>query len=82
MDIRIILGMVKKGIAYFTNGDDYVGQWKNDAMNGSGIYYHCDIIEYYKGNMTNNKMNGKGIYYFNGKKITGKWSNNQLVSWK
>lgn len=73
-----------KGTAYYVNGDIYVGDWTEDAMSGEGTYYFGgkSTGEYYEGQWANNTMNGKGVYVTaNGKKISGKWKNNQHIGW-
>ena len=49
----------------------YEGEWKNDNMDGYGIYYFSDGRKYL-GEWKNNYMEGFGIYIWNnGKKYYG-----------
>ena len=56
------------GIYYFSNGDKYEGEWKNDKREGYGIYYYSDKDKY-EGEWKNDLKDGYGIYYYlNGNK--------------
>ncbi|MBL0287328.1 MAG: hypothetical protein IPQ19_07915 [Bacteroidetes bacterium] len=51
-----------KGIAIYTNGDKYDGDFVNGIREGDGIYYWKEG-EKYIGKYKNNKRNGYGKYY-------------------
>jgi hypothetical protein len=56
------------GYNYYGNGDEYIGQWKNDKKDGHGIYFFKEnegdeIKEIYVGEFKNNKKSGEGIYF-------------------
>ena len=73
-----------EGKAYFTNGDIYDGNWKEDKMNGLGVYYFGGFStgEKYDGYWVNNRMEGNGTYTTaQGYIITGIWENNKHKSW-
>ncbi|MBK6339620.1 MAG: hypothetical protein IPF63_08530 [Bacteroidetes bacterium] len=59
----------------FSNGDKYIGEWKNGKQNGNGkmAFENGDI---YIGEWKDGKYNGKGIItYFNGEKYEGEFLN-------
>ena len=45
----------------YSNGDKYVGEWKNDKRNGQGTYTHNDGRKYV-GEFKDGEMHGKGTY--------------------
>jgi serine/threonine protein kinase len=51
-----------KGIAIYTNGEEYEGDFVNGIREGDGIYYWKEG-EKYIGKYKNNKRNGYGKYY-------------------
>ncbi|VEV57270.1 conserved Plasmodium protein, unknown function [Plasmodium vinckei vinckei] len=69
----------------------YIGEWKNDTLNGIGTYfwfkkkYNNNIITHknanydkYLGYWKKGKKNGYGIFYYNcGNKYIGMWKNNK-----
>ena len=60
------------------NNQTYIGQWKNDKMEGEGVLYF-ENGEFYKGSIINGKKqsyNGE-YYYFNGNKYIGEWENDK-----
>ena len=62
----------KAVIGKYTN-NKYVGEWKNDNMNGLGKYEWADG-SYYEGSWKNDLPNGDGVYVFkNGEKFKGHW---------
>ena len=53
----------------------YIGQWKNDKINGMGEYTYTEEVIYF-GSWLNNKKSGFGhIFNPNGDTYTGHWSN-------
>lgn len=42
-----------------TNGDYYIGEWKNDKNDGIGIYVHSDKSRY-EGEWKEDYLHGKG----------------------
>jgi len=65
------------GTYYFSNGDKYDGEWKNDKRNGKGIYTHASG-NIYEGEFKDNKRNGKGTFtYPNGEKYVGEFKDNK-----
>lgn len=58
----------------YTN-NKYVGEWKNDMMDGFGKYEWADGC-YYEGAWKNDKQNGSGIFITKDRKvIEGYWVN-------
>ena len=53
-----------KGILYFPNDDYYVGDFKDDKMEGFGMYVQGQSKNYVIGQFSNNMINGLGIYHF------------------
>ena len=47
---------------YYNNGNLYVGDWKNNKVEGKGIYIYNNG-DIYEGEYINGKREGKGIYY-------------------
>jgi hypothetical protein len=50
-----------QGILTWSNGNRYVGQFKDNNKNGKGTYYFVSG-EKYTGEWMNDSMNGQGIY--------------------
>lgn len=69
------------GCILYPNNDCYNGSWKNDQMNGYGVYYFGgqSTGEYYGGFWENNMMNGEGTYVKDGQPIRAIWENNVLI---
>lgn len=72
------------GVLTFVGSDvqqdsgEYVGDWSNDKMHGSGTrrYPNGDV---YVGNYVEGKRQGEGRFYFaNGDLYFGEWENNQM----
>ena len=62
----------------FSNGSEYVGEVKNNKMNGKGILTGSDgtVME---GNWINNQMNGHGtLITSSGTKYIGEWRDNKM----
>ncbi len=49
------------GIYYFSNGNKYIGEFKNDKINGLGKM-EFQNKDKYEGTFKDGKMEGKGIY--------------------
>jgi hypothetical protein len=65
------------GIAMFSSGFRYEGNWKEGKKEGYGVYYYKNN-EKYEGDFLNGKREGKGTYYFsNGDKYMGEWKNDK-----
>jgi hypothetical protein len=65
------------GIAMFSSGFRYEGNWKEGKKEGYGVYYYKNN-EKYEGDFLNGKREGKGTYYFsNGDKYIGDWKNDK-----
>ena len=81
-DSKVNLKMIRKKDLeqkkYF-NGDNYIGEFKNDLSEGYGIYYFYNYRAIYEGEFKNNKKNGYGIeYYSDGSKYKGKFKNGKM----
>jgi hypothetical protein len=73
-----------KGIIYLSNGEVYVGEFKDDEINGNGKYTFANG-EVYVGEFKDDEINGNGKYTFangngkytfaNGDVYEGKWEN-------
>ena len=56
----------------------YEGDWKEEKMTGTGIYYYSNG-EIYEGDWLENKQHGKGVYKFtNGTCYIGEWANHRM----
>ena len=69
----------RQGIFYYTNGDYYIGGFKNGKKDGKGIEYYKNGNTKYEGNFSDDKYNdNKGkFYYENGEIFSGKFKNGQ-----
>lgn len=56
----------------------YEGEWKNDMMNGYGIYHYSNG-DVYEGDWVNNMQNGYGKYFFtDGNRYEGDWKDHKM----
>jgi len=63
----------RKGTVTSTDGDKYVGQFKNNQRNGKGTLTFANGDKYV-GQFKNNEYSGKGTYtYSNGEQYVGEW---------
>ena len=61
------------GTYTYTNGTEYVGEWKDDKPFRNGILTFTDGRKY-DGELKNNKFNGQGtLTYTTGDRYTGEW---------
>ena len=61
----------------FSNGNKYVGEWKNDSFDGKGKYTFSKGGEYV-GEFKNNNLNGQGtMSYLDGTKYVGEWKDDK-----
>lgn len=65
------------GEMIYTNGDTYLGYWKDDKHEGTGTYTYFNGDKYV-GNFNNNLKNGNGTFYYYKSKsrFQGVWENN------
>ena len=67
-----------KGTTKFSNGDRYIGEWKNNKMHGKGTYIFKSGSKYI-GQWKNDNHHGNGEYISaNGSIAKGTWKNHQL----
>ncbi len=52
-----------KGIFYFTNGDKYYGEWRNDSLDKTGVYNFVNGDKYV-GKWKNDQVVGEGIFHY------------------
>jgi hypothetical protein len=70
--------MQGQGIFYFVNGDQYVGDFKQDKMHGQGTFYYANM-EKYEGDLKNGNRHGQGTFFYdNGDKYLGEQKNNKF----
>ena len=63
----------------FSNGDRYVGEWKDNKMHGQGTCTYASGGKYI-GKWKDNKRHGQGTYTAaKGKVYEGLWGNNELI---
>jgi hypothetical protein len=62
------------------NGEKYVGEWRNDKLNGKGTYTWPDGAKYV-GQFRDDKRNGHGTFYAADGKVTqsGIWKDGALT---
>lgn len=66
-----------QGTMKWPNGDEYVGEWKNDKMDGQGTMTWANG-DLYEGAWKDDIMNGQGTYIWaNGDEYTGTWINGE-----
>lgn len=53
-----------QGTCFFSNGDKYVGEFRDDKLHGNGALY-LSSGDKYVGQFYNGSLNGKGTYSFN-----------------
>ena len=66
------------GTYMFSNGNKYIGDFKNSSFNGKGTYYYANSTKY-EGNFADNKRNGEGTFYYaNGSIYKGNWKDDNI----
>ena len=66
-----------RGTATCTNGDNYVGEFKDDKIHGQGTYTYANGDKYV-GEHKDNKKHGQGtLTYANGHKYVGEFKDNK-----
>ena len=65
-----------------SNGDRYLGEWKDDKYHGQGTYTFADESQWagdkYVGEFKDDKRNGQGTYTFaNGNKYVGEYKDDK-----
>ena len=72
-----------QGTYIWTNGDKYVGEWKDGKRNGQGTYTWGSGEwegEKYVGEFKDNKQNGDGVYFHAfGKVSQGLWKDGEFI---
>ncbi|CAN0479102.1 unnamed protein product [Ectocarpus sp. 12 AP-2014] len=48
----------------YPNGDEYTGEWKDNAMEGEGTYVYKATGDIYSGTWVANQKSGQGMYQF------------------
>ena len=67
-----------EGTYIYSNGDKYVGEYKEGKKNGQGTYYTADGGKYV-GEFKNDASNGQGTFYYaDGGKYVGEWKNDSF----
>ena len=68
------------GTKTFTNGDKYVGEFKDEKFNGQGTYTFASG-EKYVGEFKDGKYDGRGTYYASNGSIVneGMWADNKFL---
>ena len=69
---------IRHGFGVFTwsNGNEYIGDWKEDRMEGVGSFYYANK-SVYDGQFFNNMLHGKGTFFYNdGDVYVGGYKNN------
>ncbi len=67
-----------KGMGYYTTGNVYVGQWKDNLKHGEDGVFRWISGERYEGSYVKDKRAGYGVYYWaNGEKYEGEWEDDQ-----
>ena len=68
------------GFLYFSNGDKYEGYFKNNKLNGFGIYYYSKG-DSWTGNFKNGEFDGRGKYFYENGLLSEfiTYKNNQVI---
>ena len=67
-----------KGVATWSNGNKYEGDWLDDHMHGTGVMTSTDGAKY-DGNWVKDKMHGYGVYTWpSGAKYKGAWADGYM----
>lgn len=67
-----------KGMGYYTTGNMYVGNWKDNLKHGEGGVFRWISGERYEGGYVKDKRAGYGVYFWaNGEKYEGEWEDDQ-----
>ena len=66
-----------QGTYTWSDGEQYIGEWKDNKKNGLGTYTFADGDKYV-GEWKDDKKNGQGTYtYANGRKYVGEWKDDK-----
>ena len=69
-----------QGTRIYSNGDKYVGQWKEGSRHGQGTFFFSNGSKYV-GQWKDNGANGKGTFFFGtGRKLIGQWKDGKCHS--
>ena len=68
------------GTFSFSNGDKYVGEFRNDKIHGQGTFTFSKSGNKYVGEFRNGKKHGQGTFYFaeSGNKYVGEFTDNKI----
>jgi hypothetical protein len=70
---QVLEGRHGRGVYTFSNGDVYLGFWKEDRFHGDGIYLFAKG-DRYQGKFTEGRKHGRGVYqYRSGAVYDGEW---------
>jgi hypothetical protein len=66
-----------RGIFYYSVGDVYFGDWRNDYFHGDGVYKFCKSEEIYDGELRKGMKEGIGTYFYEKSQAfyKGEWKN-------
>jgi len=65
------------GTLIYSEGDRYIGKFRNDRANGTGKYFFASGNSFV-GEFENDRLNGRGTFYFqDGNKYVGEWKRNK-----
>lgn len=68
-----------KGIMHYSNGDVYIGEWKNNKKDGIGVYSYASGDKY-EGEYRYGIRHGQGSYYFKAtnEQYTGQYEDGKM----
>ena len=69
-----------QGTRRYSDSLEYSGEWKDDDYHGQGTINYYETNSKYIGEWKQSKKHGQGIYIIDGKTISGKWKNDNLLS--
>lgn len=52
-----------KGVFYYNEGGKYIGEWKENKMNGKGVLYYPNNEIAYDGEWKDDQLWGRGTLY-------------------
>ncbi len=72
---------MNRGIIFYSNGDYFEGEWKDEKKEGYGILIFKNLSKF-EGNFKNNKQHGFGkLIQYDGETYMGEWKNGKICGY-